>query len=184
VGVMMPLWVTLFMRWAYGLPFRVESFILRGDFALYSAAFLAPTLYEIAARMKSEKSRLGLGAMILSTLGLLFSALIYTVLNPEMATNGVALQVHNAAGVIRLSLAMLFLAFLFAVCVFLNQQQLDPEDLANAELIDSNILSTKMDELGPQPTAAEPIAAPVEEPADTEAELKNKFVEDDNASGH
>jgi hypothetical protein len=180
---MMPLWVTLFMRWAYGLPFRVESFILRGDFALYSAAFLAPILYQIAARMKSEKTRLGLGAMILSTLGLVFSALIYTVLNPEMTTNGVALQVHNTAGVIRLSLAMLLFAFLFAVCVFLNEQQLEPEDLANAELIDSSILNMKMDELAPQPTATELIEAPVEELADTEAELKDRFVEDNNDAG-
>ena len=180
---MMPLWVTLFMRWAYGVPFNLQGFILRGDFALYSAAFLAPILYQIAARMKREKTVLGTGAIILSTLGLVFSALIYTVVNPEMITNGATPQVHNTAGVIKVSLGLLIVAFLFAVCVFLNEQQLELEDLNNAEFIDSSILNMKMDELKPHPAAATPIEIPVEEATDSEAELEHLFVEDDNAAG-
>lgn len=179
MGSLLPLWLTIFLRRAYDLPNNFEDFVLRGDLVLIAAAFLAPAIYQVGVRMRKEASFLGIGAIILAVVGLLFSALVYVVLNPEVAASRQGLPTPDYKFVSVVSWVLFLFAFTLAVCIFLNEQQLEFENLQAAEKIDQTVLSSQLEELKPEAVNAQPLET---QPDATDAEmqdaLKDKFKED------
>ena len=178
-GSLLPLWATLFIRGVYGHPYRFEDFVLHGDLALYAAAFLAPAIYQIIFRMKNHSSFLGVGAVILAIMALLFSAIVYMVVNPELVAPAVSQQIHDYTLLNFVSYSLLLAAVAFSVFVFLNEQQLAFEDLAGAEKIDQEVLISKVEMRNPEPANATPLAAPpsIDEQEDQEV-LMEEFTPD------
>lgn len=180
-GGLMPLWATLFIRRTLERPFGLEDFVVHGDLVLYAAAFLAPAIYQVAVRMKNDTSRLGVGAVTTASLALVFSAIVYTVVSPDLVPGGIAQHIHDYTFLNSVSYGLLLLAFFFSVCVFLNEQQLEFEDLEGAEKIDQKILSTRLGEHKPESAnAAFLVSPPGADETEVEETLAEKFTEDND----
>jgi hypothetical protein len=181
LGGLMPLWATLFVRAIYGRPPNTEAFVIRGDVVLYAAAFLAPVIYQVTVRIKKEASVLGVGAVIVAVSALLLSAITYVVVNPEFAPGGTPQAALNRPFVSSVSYALLLLAFGLSMVVFLNEQQLEYEELTGVEKIGQEALSAKVEELKPEPARTSPLPAPPEiDEATLQETLSEKFHEEEN----
>jgi hypothetical protein len=180
-GSLLPLWATLFIRGVYGHPYNLEDFVLHGDLVLYAAAFLAPAIYQIIFRMKNNTSFLGIGAVVFATMALLFSAIVYMVVNPELVAPSISQKITDYTLLNFVSYSLLFVAIAFSVFVFLNEQQLAFEDLKNAEKIDQEVLSAKIEKQRPASAHAAILKQPQElsEP-ELENALSNTFKENPN----
>ena len=171
-GGLAPLWIAIFLRRLFSHPANLRSFVEHGDLALYAAAFLAPLLFQIVARIRRAGSLLQIGALILTSLALVFAALVFTAVSPELANRGIV----NEALLLRSSSMVFLFASGMAIAVFLNEAQLENPDLTAAEMVDRTILSDAVQSRSPV-VAPGLITPPIQEPdfgAD-EAELRRRF---------
>jgi hypothetical protein len=53
LGSLMPIWGTYFVLKLHQQPFHLNDFVKHGEFALYTAAFLAPALQLVVSNIKS-----------------------------------------------------------------------------------------------------------------------------------
>jgi len=69
LGGLMPLWGTLLLWRLHSQNFQFYDLLKHGEFALYAAAFLAPSLQVIASNIKNTKYVLGAGTVFLLVTG-------------------------------------------------------------------------------------------------------------------
>jgi len=186
IGGLMPLWTAMFLRGLHKQPIGISDFATRGDFALYSAAFLAPAIYQVAASVRRETSFLRTGAMTLCSMMLAFSAIVFTSVNPDLVRSrnvdpSQVLGPTNNHFLLTVSWILLIFGFLMAFAVFLNQSYLENPNLTVSENVDIGLLSRQFTLRRPvgvattDPTAEVPISEHL-----LETELKDRFEEDTN----
>lgn len=152
----MPLWTAMFLRGLHHEPVNISDFAIRGDFALYSAAFLAPAIYSVAASVKRESSFLQTGAMTLLSIALAFSAIVFTSVSPDLL--GVSLSSPhvwkdmNLRFMLVVSWLLLIFAFSMAFVVFLNESYREEPNLRVADEVEMSILRQQVDLKKPTPT--------------------------------
>ena len=179
LGGLLPLWVTLFIRAIYERSLNLEGFVLHGDPVLYAAAFLGPVIYHVGARMRKDTSILGMGALITAVIALLLSAIVYVVVNPEIASSGTLQQAHGHSFLNLTTWSLLLLSSCLSLCVFMNEQQLEFEEFDQAEKAGQQTLRKKIQERNPPSANATPIVpAPGSEEPVSEEELMGKFTEE------
>src|SRR5262249_51646085 len=77
-GSLMPIWGTYFVLKLHRQSFQMNDFVKHGEFALYTATFLAPALQSIVRNIKDGKYVLGTGSVLFALMGLLISVDIYS----------------------------------------------------------------------------------------------------------
>jgi hypothetical protein len=82
LGSLMPIWATFLLLRLHHQHFRLNDFVKHGEFALYTAAFLAPALQLVVRNIKNSKYVLGTGAVLFAVAGLVFSGIIYSGVAP------------------------------------------------------------------------------------------------------
>jgi hypothetical protein len=110
LGSLMPIWGTYFLLHLYDQPFVLNDFAKHGEFALYTAAFLAPALQQVVKSIRNQKYVLGTGAVLIAVTGLVISAIIYSGLTTGL-TLKTSLEQHGGPVVL---LAKPSEAFLFS----------------------------------------------------------------------
>lgn len=118
LGALMPLWGMYVSFRLHGRMPHLGDFVDRGEFALYTAAFLAPAVQLVVANIK--QGVLGLGAVLFALAGWGFSIIIYS---------GVVLQGGIDEIFLRRSSLWLFAASLLfaAVVTLVTSQQQNPD---------------------------------------------------------
>jgi hypothetical protein len=128
LGSLMPIWGTYFLLHLYHQSFVLNDFAKHGEFALYTAAFLAPALQQVVKNIKNDKYVLGTGAVLVSVTGLVISAIIYSGLTTgiTLATSGKdhpttpsSASVLDEAFLFKATLILFGLSLIFAVVVTL-----------------------------------------------------------------
>lgn len=181
IGSLLPIWVTIFVGWLFDRPFDINRIILHGDFFLYSAAFLAPVIYQVGAQLKKQETILGLGWIIFAVIALLFSAIAYMAVDREILNIGTTYSPGLKQTTI-ISFILFGVALLFSVSVFLNEQQLlDLNDIKGAEAADQKALLAKVTSLSPVAVEFQKPSPQVETDSGApETELMEKFKEPAN----
>jgi len=167
----MPLWGTLILWELHSQPFQFYDLLKHGEFALYAAAFLAPSLQQIASNIKDTKYVLGAGTLLIVVTGLLVAVLIYSGVQPPQEVNPARLK--------HWSLILLPASVLFSVFVTLVEHQMSQPDLAAAESDALADLSSRLE--GKLPPPSEALQDPVEQegPAEpSERDLEKAFREE------
>lgn len=77
VGSFMPIWGSFFLLGLSNRPFIFRDFMKHGEFALYSAAFLAPALQVIAGNLRNKRYVLSMGSLLVAVIGLGISMIVY-----------------------------------------------------------------------------------------------------------
>ena len=77
LGGLLPTWGTALLLRLRGQQIIYSDFARHGEFALYSAAFLAPALLVIFRYARRSRYVLGAGSALLAVAGLLVSAFVY-----------------------------------------------------------------------------------------------------------
>ena len=98
LGSLMPIWATFFLLKLHHQRFYLNDFVKHGEFALYTAAFLAPALQLVVRNIRSSKYVLGTGAVLFAVAGLVFSGIIYSgvvVGGPSSQQSAMPLQVDT-----------------------------------------------------------------------------------------
>ena len=78
LGSLMPIWSTYFLLRLYSQSFVLNDYVKHGEFALLTAAFLAPALQQVVQSIRDERYVLGTGAVFLAVTGLVISAILYS----------------------------------------------------------------------------------------------------------
>ena len=74
----MPIWGTYFLLKLHHQPFHIDDFAKHGEFALYTAAFLAPALQLVVQNIKDSRYVLGTGAVLFAVAGLVVAVTVYS----------------------------------------------------------------------------------------------------------
>lgn len=150
LGGLMPLWGTYVLWILHSQKFAPIDFLSHGEFALYSAAFLAPALQQVLRNIKDTKYVLGPGTVLLAVAALVVSVLIYSGVQPP--------QTVDQRILVRWSLILLPVSVLFSVMVTLIENQMAEPDIAIAERRELERLSDQIDAKQPQSSAAYAVA--------------------------
>jgi hypothetical protein len=78
LGSLLPIWGTYFLLKLHGQHFHLNDFVRHGEFALYSATFLAPALQMVVRNIREGKYVLGTGAVLFAFVGFATSVIIYS----------------------------------------------------------------------------------------------------------
>ena len=78
LGSLMPIWASFFLLKLHHQHFYLNDFVKHGEFALYTAAFLAPALQLVVRNIRDSKYVLGTGAVLFAVAGLVASGIIYS----------------------------------------------------------------------------------------------------------
>jgi hypothetical protein len=169
LGGLMPLWGTLLLWELHSQGFTFYDFVKHGEFALYAAAFLAPSLQQIASNIKDTKYVLGAGTVLVAVTGLVIAVLIYSGAQPPQHVDPTMLT--------RWSLILLPASILFSVFVTLIQHQMRDPDLGAAENEAVANLSSRLKGKLPPPTepAVKTDLGHGEQTVPSEQELKAAF---------
>jgi hypothetical protein len=147
LGSLMPLWGTYFLLKLHHQAFHVNDFSKHGEFALYTAAFLAPALQLVLRNIKDAKYVLGTGAVLFAVAGLVVAVNVYSgvvvgVAPPDTIDELFLLQVS----------IILFLASLgFAVVVTLVENSILNPNVRKADAEDRKVLEGKFTQKAPEP---------------------------------
>ena len=176
VGGLMPLWTAMFLRRLHNQPIGIRDFAQRGDFALYSAAFLAPVIYQVAASVRRETSFLRTGAMTMSATMLAFSAIVFTAVNPDLITShtadgAVTSGPLNMSFLLKISWMLLIFGFAMAFAVFLNESYQENPNIDSAGKIDIGVMDKQF-------TLKDPVKVATENTT-VEPQLSEELIQED-----
>ena len=141
LGSLMPIWGTYFLLHLYHQSFILNDFAKHGEFALYTAAFLAPALQQVVQSIRHQRYVLGTGAVLISVTGLVVSAIIYSglttgstlMLRPANSSNLLAPTSLNESFLLASTLVLFALSLMFAFAVMLIEKVVFEPSLANME---------------------------------------------------
>jgi hypothetical protein len=133
----MPLWGTLLLWRLHSQNFQFYDLLKHGEFALYAAAFLAPSLQVIASNIKNTKYVLGAGTVFLLVTGLVVAVLIYSGVQPP--------QNVDLRTLTNWSSSLLIASVLFSVFVTLVEHQMLQPDLGATEDEELADLSSRLE---------------------------------------
>jgi len=131
LGGLLPTWGSALLLRLRGQQLVYSDFAKHGEFALYSAAFLAPALLVIFRYVKRSRYVLGAGSGLMAVSGLLVSALVYATAasasaNPTDHAIDVGYLVAFSTGLLVFSLIVaLLVAFVENQATNLNLQQVE-----------------------------------------------------------
>jgi hypothetical protein len=169
----MPIWGTYFLLKLHHQQFYINDFARHGEFALYTAAFLAPALQLVVRNIRDAKYVLGTGAVLFAVAGLVVAVNVYSgvvvgVPFPEKIDETFLLSVS----------IILFVASLgFAVLVTLIENQLLHPNVQKSETEDRKELNARFTQKQPEaaPIVRELPPLPDEDRVIPEQELANRF---------
>jgi hypothetical protein len=175
----MPIWGTYFLLKLHREHFYLNDFIKHGEFALYTAAFLAPALQLVVRNIKDAKYVLGTGAVLFALAGLVVAVNIYS---------GVVVGVPypqqlDETFLFRVSIVLFLSSLGFAVLVTLIENQLVNPNVEKSEAEDRRRLNEKFSERQPQAAAGitDAGATPDEPRLTSENDLASRFKPADDA---
>jgi hypothetical protein len=133
LGSFMPLWGSFFLLRLANQPFVFRDFMKHGEFALYTAAFLAPALQSIVRNLRNKRYVLRTGPVLLSFAGLLISAIVYGGVAMMTGPPGASTQKLNEEFLFRTSWIILPASLVFVFCVTLIQNQMENPNVSEIE---------------------------------------------------
>jgi hypothetical protein len=173
----MPIWGTYFLLRLHHQQFYLNDFIKHGEFALYTAAFLAPALQLVVRNIKDAKYVLGTGAVLFAVAGLVVAVNIYS---------GVVVGVSypqqlDELFLFRVSIILFLSSLGFAVLVALIQDQISSPQVEESEASEQRSLNQRFSERRPEsaPSAGPQPPQPDEPGVVPEASLASRFKSDD-----
>lgn len=176
----MPIWGAFFLLRLHHTPFLWVDFARHGEFGIYAAAFLAPTIYQILKRIRRDKFPLKTGSVLLALFGILMAAFIYAGTNPQFAANAAVQNgTIDEAYLMKVSGTLLLLAFTFSFLVTLMDAVSSEPDLGYADKVNQAILQAEV--TADEPTAVSDIAdvsSPEADAIPSDAVLKEQFNAD------
>lgn len=131
LGGLLPTWGTALVLRLRGQRILFADFARHGEFALYSAAFLAPALLVIFRYARRSRYVLGAGSGLMAVAGLLVCALVYATatsaaINPSEHSVDVPYLVNFSTSLLVLSLVLaLLVAFVENQAMNLNLREVD-----------------------------------------------------------
>jgi len=179
VGSFMPIWGAFFLLRLYNITFHWIDFARHGEFGLYAAAFLAPSVYQVLKHFRRQRFPLKGGAVLLALAAILMAAFLYAGTNPHFG--GVPVGSPSSrldeSYVMKISTCLLAFAFLFSFLVVLIENVTDDPDLGVSDRVNQGLLSAAVTMEGPQTssTIADLSGADPEDEIPSEAELGAKF---------
>lgn len=173
----MPIWGTYFLLKLHHQQFYLNDFVRHGEFALYTAAFLAPALQLVVRNIKDAKYVLGTGAVLFAVAGLVVAVNIYS----GVVVGASYPQQLDELFLFRVSIILFVSSLGFAVLVALIQDQISSPDVEESEAEGRRSLNKRFSEKRPESApAASTHPPPSEEPGPVpEASLASKFRADD-----
>lgn len=121
LGGLLPTWGTALVLRLRGQQIFFADFAKHGEFALYSAAFLAPALLVIFRYARRSRYVLGAGSGLLAVAGLLVCALVYAT--ATSASSAIGAQPIDVDYLVKVSVALLLLGMgMSALIAFLEGQ--------------------------------------------------------------
>jgi hypothetical protein len=174
LGSLMPIWGTYFLLQLHHQHFVLNDFIKHGEFALYTAAFLAPALQLVVRNIRDAKYVLRPGAVLFAVAGLVVSGIIYS---------GVVVGVPSPQQIdeeflFKVSIILFASSLAFAVLVTLiENQQLNP-NVTKSEADDRKALDDKVSAKKPESASGvrEIAEAQDDSPIIPEEDLAAKFT--------
>ena len=123
LGTFLPLLASFFLLGLRHQEFHLNDFLRHGEFALYTAAFLAPALQLIVRSMRTSGYVLGTGSVLISVFGLVLSAIVYSgVVTSSGLPSGVS-QILDERFLFWISILMLPASLAFSLVVNLMENQ-------------------------------------------------------------
>lgn len=177
----MPIWGTYFLLKLHHQHFLLNDFVKHGEFALYTAAFLAPALQLVVRNIKDSKYVLGTGSVLFALAGLVVAVNIYSgvvvgVSSPEQI---------DETFLFRVSIILFSSSLGFAVLVALIENQVANPNVTGSEAADRRALNERFSERQPEPAALANNVVPKQDEPEIvpEDDLAAKFKADNNVPG-
>lgn len=133
LGSFMPIWGSFFLLKLYGQPFNWNDFVKHGEFALYTASFLAPALQVVIRNIRDARYVLGSGSVLLALFGLLCSAIIYASIATSIAAKLSSTIQIDEPFLFQVSFILFPVSFTFAVVVTLIENQMSTPNVSAIE---------------------------------------------------
>lgn len=172
VGSLFPLWGTYILLRIQTKSPAFNDFVVHGEFAVYAAAFIAPSLWVILRNMKEKGPLLGTGAVLIGLFALLACVAVYSGILLAPIENGK--RVVDEKLIRNWSVILFGGSLIFAIIVaFTGEQQANPKSVEAEEQTE---LADRVASKQPPKTQVAPITdettltAPV-----TQEELKRQF---------
>lgn len=148
----MPIWGAFFLLRLHHAPFFWVDFARHGEFGLYAAAFLSPSIYQILKNIRKDKFPLQAGSVLLALVGILMAAFIYAGTNPQLAANAAEkFGPIDEAYLMHASGTLLFIAFAFCFLVTLIDASINDPDLGVVDRVNQAFLQAAVDVGMPEP---------------------------------
>lgn len=124
-GSLMPMWCAYILLRLHAQPVHFGDFISHGEFALYTAAFLSPSLYQVLRNIKESKYVLGTGSVMVAVVGLGIVATLYAGVgaNVSPTPDTARLPVDGVHFLIVWSVVLFIFSLLFGCFVTLVENQ-------------------------------------------------------------
>jgi len=181
VGSFMPIWGAFFLLRLHRAPFLWVDFARHGEFGLYAAALLAPSIHQILKNRRNERFPLQTGSVLLALVGILMAAFIYAGTNPQLAVNAAQkLDQIDESYLMQVSGALLLIAFSFCFFVTLIDTSVNDPDLGVADKVNQAFLRAAVAVEQPE-SAPESDIPPQDQgdaPTTTNDDLRQRFNAD------
>jgi hypothetical protein len=192
LGSLMPIWGSYFLLHLFHQTFTLNDFAKHGEFALYTAAFLAPALQQVVRNIKNEKYVLGTGAVLISVTGLVVSAIIYSglitvqTLSGPPSSSGPAKSPLDEHFLFNATLVIFVLSLIFAVFVTLIENVVLEVPAGGIGTSSEKHFQATFAATNPESAPATPNVLEVQErsPEQEEATLASAFKASQNAGGN
>jgi uncharacterized membrane protein YhaH (DUF805 family) len=174
LGSLMPIWGTYFLLQLHHQNFVLNDFIKHGEFALYTAAFLAPALQLVVRNIRDAKYVLGTGAVLFAVAGLVVSGIIYS----GVVVGVPSPQQIDESFLFKVSIILFASSLAFAVLVTLiENQQLNP-NVTKSEADDQKALNDKVSAKKPESASGVRVVpeSQDERPVTPEGDLAARFT--------
>jgi hypothetical protein len=143
LGGLFPTWSSALLLRMRGQQLVYSDFAKHGEFALYSAAFLAPALLVIFRYAKRNRYVLGAGSGLMAVSGLLVSALVYATAASAAATP--TEHSIDMAYLVAFSTGLLVFSLIVALLVAFVENQATNFNLQEVESRQQEELRTKFE---------------------------------------
>lgn len=147
LGGLLPTWGGALLLRLRGQHLVYSDFAKHGEFALYSAAFLAPALLVIFRYVKRSRYVLGAGSGLMAVFGLLASAFVYaTAATPTANPAAHAIEAGYDVGyLVAFSTGLLVFSLIVALLVAFVENQATNLDLQQVETRQQEELRAKFE---------------------------------------
>lgn len=144
LGGLMPIWATPFLLRIHKQRIAYAELVSHGEFALYSAAFLAPVLLVIFRIRRRDRYILGPGIGLLALAALLFCAFIYSTAASTAGTP--SQQSLDVDFVVQSSSVIFAVTIVLALLVAFVENRATNLNLREMETRERETLRTKFDD--------------------------------------